>query len=147
MPTPINARVVESLMDDIFVGGLMTAAPLTVRPDTLVEVAADLMLDEAIGSLIVTDEDNQLVGILTSTDFVEIVKESEPKAETTVERYMSTDVTTATAQDSVESVADLMLGESIHHVPVVDETEGVIGIISTTDLTAYVSTIQTPSPA
>jgi len=105
------------------------------------------MLDEAIGSLVVTDDDNQIRGILTSTDFVAIVKESDPKAETTVERYMSTDVKTTTAQAPIEEVADLMLTEGIHHVPVVDETEGVIGIISTTDLTAYISTVQTPSPA
>jgi len=134
-------------MDDIFVGRLMTADPVTVSPDTLVEDAAALMLDESIGSLIVTDDDNQIEGILTSTDFVEIVKDSKPKAKTTVERYMSTDVMTTTAQAPIEEVADLMLEEGIHHVPVVDDTEGVIGIISTTDLTAYVSTIQTPSPA
>lgn len=134
-------------MDDIFVGRLMTSDPVTVSPDTLVEDAAQLMLDEAIGSLVVTDDDNQIRGILTSTDFVAIVKESDPKAETTVERYMSTDVKTTTAQAPIEEVADLMLAEGIHHVPVVDETEGVIGIISTTDLTAYISTVQTPSPA
>lgn len=134
-------------MDDIFVGQLMTSDPVTVSPDTLVEDAAQLMLDEAIGSLIVTDDDNQIRGILTSTDFVEIVKESDPKAETTVERYMSTDVLTTTAQAPIDEVADLMLTEGIHHVPVVDETEGVIGIISTRDLTAYISTLQTPSPA
>lgn len=134
-------------MDDIFVGRLMTSDPVTVSPDTLVEDAAQLMLDEAIGSLIVTDDDNQIRGILTSTDFVAIVKESDPKAETTVERYMSTDVKTTTAQAPIEEVADMMLTEGIHHVPVVDATEGVIGIISTTDLTAYISTVQTPSPA
>ncbi|NLV10356.1 CBS domain-containing protein [Halomicrobium mukohataei] len=134
-------------MDDIFVGRLMTSDPVTVSPDTLVEDAAQLMIDESIGSLIVTDDGNDIRGILTSTDFVEIVKESDPKAQTTVERYMSTDVLTTTAQEQIQAVADLMLEAGIHHVPVVDETEGVIGIISTTDLTAYVSTVQTPSPA
>lgn len=134
-------------MEDIFVGRLMTADPVTVSPDTLVEDAAALMLNESIGSLIVTDDDNHVRGILTSTDFVEIVKDSKPKAKTTVERYMSTEVTTTDAQAPIEEVADLMLEQGIHHVPVVDDTEGVVGIISTTDLTAYVSTIQTPSPA
>ena len=134
-------------MDDIFVGRVMSTDLQTVGPDTLVEDAAQLMIDESIGSLIVTDDDNDIRGILTSTDFVEIVKESDPKAQTTVERYMSTDVLTTTAQEQIQAVADLMLEAGIHHVPVVDETEGVIGIISTTDLTAYVSTVQTPSPA
>ncbi|MFB6140158.1 MAG: CBS domain-containing protein [Halosimplex sp.] len=134
-------------MDDIFVARLMSSDLQTVTPDTLVEEAAHQMQDNAVGSLVVVDEDNQLVGILTTTDFVDIVAKSKPKAETTVERYMTTDVLTTTAQTSITDVADLMIEHGIHHVPVVDETEGVIGMISTTDLAGYISTVQTPSPA
>ena len=133
-------------MDDIFVGRLMTADPVTVSPDTLVEEAAQRLLDNGIGSLIVTDGANRILGILTTTDFVDIVSESHPKAETTVERYMSTDVVSTTAQTPIDEVADLMLEHGIHHVPVVDETDGVLGIISTTDLTAYLSTAPVPEP-
>jgi CBS domain-containing protein len=32
-----------------------------------------------------------------------------------------------------------MIDNRFHHVPVVDDEEGVVGIITTTDLTAYVS--------
>jgi len=133
-------------MDDIFVGQLMTSDPVTVSPDTLVEEAAQRLLDKGIGSLIVTDGANRILGILTTTDFVDIVSESHPKAETTVERYMSTDVVSTTAQTPIDEVADLMLEHGIHHVPVVDETDGVLGIISTTDLTAYLSTAPVPEP-
>jgi len=52
-----------------------------------------------------------------------------------------------TAQTPIDEVADLMLEHGIHHVPVVDETDGVLGIISTTDLTAYLSTAPVPEPA
>ena len=131
-------------MDDIFVGRLMTADPVTVSPDTLVEEAAQRLLDNGIGSLIVTDGANRILGILTTTDFVDIVSESHPKAETTVERYMSTGVVSTTAQTPIDEVADLMLEHGIHHAPVVDETDGVLGIISTTDLTAYLSTAPVP---
>lgn len=133
-------------MDDIFVGRLMTAPPVTISRETLVEDAAQTLLDEQIGSLVVTDEDNHIEGILTTTDFVTIVSESHPKAETTVERYMSTDVVTTTAQTSIEDVADVMLEEGIHHVPVVDDVEGVVGIVSTTDLTTYVSDLKAEKP-
>jgi len=40
-----------------------------------------------------------------------------------------------------------MIERGFHHVPVVDDEEGVIGIITTTDITAYVSNVQTPSPS
>lgn len=134
-------------MDDIFVARLMTTDPITVAPDALVEDAANLMLDEGIGSLVVVGDGGHLAGILTTTDFVRIVAECKPKDETPVERYMTTDVETASAQDSIRDVADEMMDHGFHHMPVVDDEEGVIGIVSTTDLTAYLSHVQTPSPA
>lgn len=117
----------------------MSTDPVTVTPDTFVEPAAELMLDQEIGSLLVVDEDGALRGILTTTDFVAIVAASKPKAETTVERYMSTDMVTAGAQDSVKEVANLMTEHGFHHVPVVDEEEGLIGMVSTTDIAKYVA--------
>jgi len=132
--------------DDIFVGRLMSTPVETVTPDTLVEDAADRMLTNEIGSLVVVGENNELLGILTTTDFVDIVAKSKPKAETTVERYMSTDVITAAAGDSIQDVADAMVEHGFHHMPVVDDEEGVIGMITTTDMAAYLSTTEVPAP-
>lgn len=134
-------------MDDIFVGRLMSSDLHTVSPDTLVEEAANVMLEEGIGSVMVVDEHNDLQGILTTTDFVGIVAASSPKAETTVAKYMSTDVITTTVQDPITEVADTMLEHGFHHMPVVSDSDGVIGIITTADLTSYLSHVQTPSPS
>lgn len=134
-------------MDDIFAGQLMSTELHTVAPDTLVEEVAGTMLDNEIGSVLVVDSDNRLEGIVTTTDYVGIVAESHPKAETTVERYMSTDVVTATPEDSIRDIADAMIEHGFHHVPVVSEAEGVIGMLTTSDLTAYLSRVQTPSPS
>ena len=133
-------------MEDIFVARVMSTSLRTISSDTLVEDAAQKMLEEGIGSLLVVDEENRLEGILTTTDFVDIVAKSNPKAQTTVERYMSTDVVTATAQDSIRDAADTMVEHGFKHLPVVDEDEGVIGIVTTTDLAAYLSRVQSPSP-
>jgi len=127
-------------MDDIYVARLMSTSLVTVTPDTLVEDAATLMLSEDIGSLLVTD-DGELEGILTTTDFVDIVSKSHPKAETAVERYMTTDLYTTTAQTPIQEVAEEMVDRGIHHAPVVDPEEGVIGIVTTSDLAAYVSNL------
>ncbi|ARS89396.1 CBS domain-containing protein [Natrarchaeobaculum aegyptiacum] len=133
-------------MEDIFVARVMSTSLKTVSSDTLVEDAADVMLTDEVSSVLVVDDQGGLEGILTSTDFVDIVAKSSPKAKTTVERYMSTDVVTATAQESIRDVADTMIEHGIKHVPVVDEDEGVIGIVTTTDLASYLSRVQRPSP-
>ncbi|MGQ3328672.1 CBS domain-containing protein [Halorubrum sp. FL23] len=132
-------------IEDVFVARLMTSELHTVTPDTLVEDAAAVLLDNDISSALVVDEAGALVGILTTTDFVDIVAKSQPKAETTVERYMTREPITASAQDSVSAVAATMVEHGIHHVPVVEGDEP-IGIITTSDFAAYVSSPEAPSP-
>ena len=128
-------------MDDIFVARLMTSDLVTVTPDTLVEEAGQTILEHEISSLVVVDEDNHLEGILTTTDFVTIVAESFPKAETTVSRYMTTDVVTISPQDPIVDAAELMLETGVHHLPVVDNSDEVVGIVTTTDLAGYLTTL------
>ena len=147
MRTLLARHHVPPAMDDIYVALLMSTDLVTATPETLVEDAARLLLEDDIGSLPVVDADNDLLGILTTTDFVTIVAHSEPKAETTVERYMTTEVVTATAQEDIRDAADRMLVNDCHHLPVVDDEEGLIGMISTADLTQYLSHVETPSPA
>jgi CBS domain-containing protein len=131
-------------IEDVFVARLMSTDLHTVTPDTLVEDAAAVLLENDISSVLVVDDDGELVGILTSTDFVDIVAKSQPKAETTVERYMTRDPITAGAQDDVAAVAATMLEHGFHHVPVVDG-DTPIGIITTSDFAAYVSSPESVS--
>jgi len=125
----------------------MSTGIITVRPDTPVETAAETLLDENISSVVVVDTDNQPEGILTSTDFVRIVAKGDPKDETTVADHMTTDIVSASVQDPIREAADKMVTYHIHHLPVVDKTEGVIGMLSTTDLAAYFSEVEQPTPA
>ncbi|MDQ2050475.1 CBS domain-containing protein [Natronolimnohabitans sp. A-GB9] len=134
-------------MEDIFVARVMSTTVHTVRSDTLVEDAAGTMLENDIGSVVVTDGDGRLEGILTTTDFVRIVAERKPKDQTPVSQYMSEDVITATAQDGIRDAADAMVEHGFHHLPVVDEDEAVIGMITTSDLASYLSREKAPSPA
>jgi CBS domain-containing protein len=129
-------------MDDIFVARIMSTDLRTVTPDTLVEDAAELMLDSGVGSVLVVDEGNELRGILTSTDFVRIVANQQPKDRTPVSKYMTADLVTTTAQASIAEAADAMVDEGFHHLPVVDDDEGLIGMVTTTDLAAYVAGLE-----
>ncbi|WP_227261983.1 CBS domain-containing protein [Salarchaeum japonicum] len=127
-------------MEDIFVGRLMSAPIQTVTPDTPVEEAASVMRDNEISSVVVVDEENGLVGILTATDFVAIAADGAITRDDPVSKYMSTDLVTVTADEPIVDVAETLIDHGIHHIPVVDDTAGVIGMISTTDITAYLST-------
>ena len=133
-------------MTDVFVGRLMSSPVVSVTPDTPVQEAATQLLDNDISSLVVTDEANEIVGILTSTDFVRMIADETVAAETTVADYMTASVVTVTANDSVDAVAKTMVQRGFHHLPVVDESR-VIGMVTTTDVTAYVSHTESPPTA
>lgn len=48
----------------------MTQNPATINMNKTVEEAAQIMLEKDIGSLLVVDDSNKLIGILTESDFV-----------------------------------------------------------------------------
>ncbi|MFB6267105.1 MAG: CBS domain-containing protein [Halodesulfurarchaeum sp.] len=133
-------------MDDIFVGRLMSSPVRTIDPETPVDEAARMMAEEGIGSVAVVDDLDHLDGILTSTDFVKAVASGESMADTPASAFMTEDVITTTANTPIRDVADLMTEHGFHHVPVVED-EHVIGMITTTDLTVYLSHLEKPSPA
>jgi len=134
-------------MTDVFVGRLMSSPVVTVSPETAITTAASRLLDRDISSVVVTDADNELVGILTTTDFVRMIADETAAAETSVADYMTTGVVTVGANDSVEAVAETMVRRGFHHLPVVDDESGVVGMVTTTDVTAYVSHTESPPAA
>lgn len=62
-------RYVDYILDRIQVVGIMTPNPITVKPDTSLREAADLILENKIGGLPVVEGD-KLVGIITETDLI-----------------------------------------------------------------------------
>ncbi|MGQ9475847.1 MAG: CBS domain-containing protein [Actinomycetota bacterium] len=67
-------RYVEYILDRIQVRGIMTPDPITVNPDTPLEEAARLILENKIGGLPVV-EGGELVGIITETDLIRTLVE------------------------------------------------------------------------
>ncbi|MCT9098289.1 CBS domain-containing protein [Haloarchaeobius sp. HME9146] len=131
-------------MSDVFVGSLMSSPVHTVDAETSIREAGQLLLDNGIGSAIVVDDDGKLEGILTSTDFVRVVAHGDEESAQTVGSSMTTDVITTTVNESIRTAADVMLEHGFHHLPVVDDENAVIGVVTTTDLTAYLSTTEGP---
>ncbi|WP_437730174.1 CBS domain-containing protein [Sorangium sp. So ce1335] len=58
------------------IASIMTRRVLTVRPTTPAADAAQLLLDHKIGCLPVLGDEEQLVGIITETDFLSIAQQA-----------------------------------------------------------------------
>jgi len=144
-------------MNDAIVGQLMATPVETVSEDTPIRDAAARMFDDRVGSLVVVaaeatsaDTDTEsaaedVVGILTATDVVGIVADDPDAGDETVEAYMTANPVTTAPETSIRTAADRMLEHGVHHVPVLEDG-ALVGVITTTDLTAFLSTTRPPSP-
>jgi len=133
-------------MEDVFVASLMSAPVHSVRGDASLQEAGQTLIDHDVGSVVVVEDEDRLVGILTATDFVRVVADGEGWGPATaVSAVMSRDVITTTGNEPIAAAADLMVESGHYHLPVVDD-ETVIGVIAAADLTAYLSTVQPPNP-
>ena len=105
----------------------------SISPDASVLDAITLMADRSIGSLLVMQGD-ELKGIVTERDYArKVIVKGRSSESTRVADIMSTEVVTATAEQTVKNCMELMTNRRIRHLPVVDGDK-VVGMISIGDL-------------
>ncbi|WP_299264365.1 cyclic nucleotide-binding/CBS domain-containing protein [Halorientalis sp.] len=119
-------------MSETAVSEIMTTPVLTVAPDEMVSDTAWAMRDTDIKSVAVIDADCDPVGILTSTDFVQLAADGVDPSEATVEQYMTDTVETITPDATVAEASAHLLEGGFNHIPVVDGD--VVGMLTTTDI-------------
>ncbi len=106
----------------------------TVSPETTVLEAARLMNDKQIGSLVVSGESGEVLGIITERDFLRrVIAEGRVPERTRVSEVMTPDVITCTPETRLDEIRVLMREKCIRHMPVVGE-KGLAGMISIGDL-------------
>ena len=110
---------------------LMTADPITTRPDMPVREAAALLVYHRISGLPVLDSQGALVGVVSEADIID-------KPGETVKDVMTRDVITVGADAGLEDVASTMTRHRVKRVPVVQD--GLLaGIISRADIVRWVA--------
>ncbi len=117
---------------------IMTKNPKMCTPGDSVSVAIGLMWDYDCGSIpVVKDMDSkELVGIVTDRDIaMHIVKHAYTHpCEANVGDCMSKNVISCSPEDSIESAMKLMASNQIHRLPIIDQNNSCIGLLSTSDL-------------
>lgn len=107
---------------------------ISIAPDASVFDAIKLMADKSIGSLLVMDDDENMLGIVTERDYArKVIVKGRSSRETRVDEIMTADVMTASGDHRVDQCMELMTERKIRHLPVVED-DRVIGLISIGDL-------------
>jgi acetoin utilization protein AcuB len=120
---------------------VMSEDPLTVSPSDTVGQAETLMSENGYRQLPVV-KNKQLVGIVTDRDIRSYLSDSmlsdwnarEAALGTRVEQIMTRKPVTLSPDDDLEAAIELLLSEKFGAAPVVDEGEGLVGIVSYVDL-------------
>ena len=118
---------------------VMSTALFRIASDATAQDAAETLLTEGVGSLLVVDQDGDLTGIVTSTDLIGIVSGEGSPTDSTVREYMTTDVVTISATETVHDAAVEMISGDIQHLPVTDDAGDIVGMVSATDITTQMT--------
>jgi len=119
------------------------ATVITVSPQSTVYDAVKKLCAKQVGSLLVVNEDGKLVGIFSALDCMKrVVLEDKSARDVKVEAVMSQKVVCVDPDTSVDVCMALMTERRIRHLPVLDESERLVGIVSIGDLVKVVSSQQ-----
>ena len=115
------------------VSEVMTTGVETVRPDQMARDAARFMLQADAGSIPVTEGD-RLVGMITDRDIAVRGVALGYGPDTPVSELMTSGVVSAHANEHVEEAARKMSEAQVRRLPVVDDGDRLVGIVSLGDL-------------
>ncbi|MEU9700605.1 CBS domain-containing protein [Streptomyces sp. NPDC047981] len=114
-------------MKHMKVGGLMTDDVVSAVPAMSFRDAAKMLAEHDISGLPVVDEDEHVLGVVSESDLL-------ARNELTVRDIMTRPAITVHAEETVADAARLMVRRGVERLPVVDEEERLVGIVTRRDL-------------
>jgi CBS domain-containing protein len=105
----------------------------SVKPETTVFEALQLMSQKDIGTVLVMEND-RLIGIMSERDYArKVILQGRSSKDTCVKEIMSTELSTIQPEQTLDEAMALMSIRHIRHLPVVMKDK-VIGVISISDV-------------
>jgi len=119
---------------EIRVGDCMRKEVVTLKEDSTVMEAANLMKNHSIGSVVIL-RDETPVGIVTEGDITyKVVAEGRDPRKTLLKEIMHSKLKVIGPNELIEKVAEKLRDEGIKRLPVVSDKGKLIGIIGETDI-------------
>ena len=124
MVTKVSAILEQKKIKDI----------ISAKPDTMVIEALEIMAKYNIGVLVVLDGD-KLVGIFSERDYARkgIINGRKAKS-TPMTEVMTANVYTVKPEMNIKDCMEIMSERKFRHLPVMDDDDKVIGVLSVGDI-------------
>lgn len=111
----------------------MSSVVLTIGPDHTLRAAARAMTERSVGAAVVIDPDQPGPGIITERDLLNSIGAGQDPDEERVADHLSTNLTFAASDWSLERAAEAMVRGGFRHLVVMDGAE-IVGILSMRDI-------------
>jgi len=121
---------------ELIIKNIMSSPPIKINKNASVQEAAKLMFNNRIGSVLVVDDEDKLVGIVTERDLVYLVATGKTgiSNEYPVWQIMTENPITVRPEETISDAITKMKDIKVRHLPVVDENGKPIGVISMRDV-------------
>lgn len=125
---------------------VMTTDPVTATPETTIKEAISLLARLGITAMPIVDRKGRLRGIVSEADLIEDVVPRDPRAQerpividalyppTTVEDVFTRAAVTVAPEDDAATAVEMMTATGAKSLPVVDQNQHVVGVISRSDI-------------
>lgn len=113
-------------------------AVATIAADRSLGDAVSALRDHGVGALVVSNDGTHIDGILSERDVVRsIAALSRDSLDTPVSNAMSANVITCQPADTIDKLMAMMTERRIRHLPVLDTSAELAGIISIGDVVKF----------
>lgn len=113
-------------------------AVTTARPDTTLLDLSSKLAARKIGAVVIIGDHGRIVGIMSERDVIRAVAECGPVVlSEPVSKVMTADVCTCHESTSLDELMSTMTQCRFRHVPVVDDDDALVGIVSIGDVVKH----------
>ena len=124
---------------------LMTRDVATVHPDDPIERAARLMRECDCGALPVVNDTGRLIGMITDRDItIRLVARGRDPRSCRISDAMTRKTFACHEWDDVEDAMEAMAHHQVRRMPIIDDRDRVVGILSQADLAQFVGRSRRP---
>ena len=116
---------------------IMTTNVFTVKPDDTLTYVQDILLNKRFHHLPVVDDNDKLLGIITSYDLMKLGVSPEDFANTRVKDVMTSRVASLRPEELIGGAARVFLENLFHGLPIADDEGKLVGIVTTHDVLKY----------
>lgn len=128
------------------VRNIMDTNPVTVNPNDTIKNVSSFMVEKKLQQLPVVDGEGKLLGIITSYDLWQNLRDQKYNVNQPVKEVMITTVLVIEPKDKLGTAAELFIDRRFKTLPVVNLDNKLKGVITAFDVIKYVMKKEYPQP-